>query len=231
MSRHDERTAEELAEIARTSPLFQIIRDPRRRASALDPLVRMVHATYPGKHQNDFVAEMIASTVARALGQEGTPNAWDPGKEPAHERLYRAFDNERKDRRRAKERKPTVRLIDGDKRATATLNPEQEAAVADEERLRKQLADEAYDHLEENTQNDPGLTTRILDRLCEGDVTHQQLADELGVELSDIQNACKRIRRAATIIRERHDERVAEEARKLLELEERAVARPGGRRA
>jgi predicted metal-binding protein len=110
------------------------------------------------------------------------------------------------------------------------LNPEQEAAVADEERLRKQLADEAYDHLEENTQNDPGLTTRILDRLCEGDVTHQQLADELGVELSDIQNACKRIRRAATIIRERHDERVAEEARKLLELEERA-ARPGGRRA
>jgi DNA-binding MarR family transcriptional regulator len=74
------------------------------------------------------------------------------------------------------------------------------------------------------------LTTRILDRLCEGDVTHQQLADELGVELSDIQNACKRIRRAATIIRERHDERVAEEARKLLELEERA-ARPGGRRA
>ena len=124
-----------------------------------------------------------------------------------------------------------MRLVDGDRRASATLNPEQEAAVSDEERLRKQLADEAYDHLEENTQNDPGLTTRILDRMCDEDVSHQQLADEFGVKLSDIQNACKRIRRAATIIRERHDGRLAQEAQKQKELDERASAPTGGQRA
>ena len=231
MSRHDERTPEELAEIARTSPLFQILRDPGRRGPVLDQLYRLVHATFPGKHQQEFVREIIASTMARALGQEGTPNAWDPNKEPAHERLFRAFDNERHDRRRAKERKPTVRLVDGDRRASATLNPEQEAAIADEERLRKQLAEEAIEHLEENTDVNVRLTVRILDRLRDEDVTHQQLANEFGVTLSDIQNACKRIRRAAATIRKRHDERLAQDALAQGELDERARARTGGQRA
>lgn len=231
MSRHDKRTPEELAEIARTSPLFQIINDRHRRGPVLDQLYRLVHAALSGKHPQAQLHDIIANTVTRALGQEGTSNAWDPAKEPAHERLFRAFDNERKDQRRARHRKPTVQLVDADERASATLDPEQAAAASDEDRLRDQLADETYDHLDEHTQNNPGLTTRILDRLCGEEVSHQQMADEFRVDLSDIQNACKRIRRAATIIRERHDERVLQERLKQKMLDERAEARTRERSA
>lgn len=204
MSDNTKRTPEQQRQIAESSALYKALADKTARETALKHVYRIANVTYPMPHQKTFMKEVIANSIVRAISQEGTQYAWDPKKEPLHERLIRAFDNERSDQRRAAERRPVVHLARTPKRVSEAPNPQEEIELGDDEQLRAQMAEETYALLKSKTEGN--VTLRIIDHMRAGVTKHKDIADKIGLPLPVILNACKRIRRAAETVWKRHQD-------------------------
>lgn len=202
MSDNTKRTPEQQREIAERSPLYRALNDKTQREDALKHLNRLASITYPMPHQKALMKEVVANAIVRAISQEGTPFAWNPTREPLHERLIRAFDNERRDRRRAAERKPVVHLAETPDSVSEGPTPEEEIELSDGERLRLQMAEETYELLKRKTKGN--VTLQVIDHMTAGVTKHKDIAAKLGVEVSVIENACKRIRLAAKTVWEKY---------------------------
>jgi hypothetical protein len=204
VSDNTKRTAEEQRQIAESSPLYKALEDKTAREEAFKHLHRIANVMYPMPHQKSFMKEIVANTIVRAIGQEGTQYGWDPKKEPLHERLIRAFDNERSDQRRAAERRPVVHLAKHPQRVSEAPNPQEEIELGDDEQLRAQMAEETYALLKSKTEGN--VTLRVIDHMRAGVTKHKDIADKIGLPLPVILNACKRIRRAAETVWKRHQD-------------------------
>ncbi len=141
--------------------------------------------------------DAVQRTFVLALQRERNGNGWEPRKEAATLYLGRILVDEvlRNRRRTMKRRREQELPEDGEGAARSELAvPDAHEAVAEQD-ARDRLAREVRATLA--AQTNTGLTLRILDALRDGISGHENIAEHLGVTLSQVIAAFRRIKRRA----------------------------------